>query len=202
MDATIVCEMRRRVCFGLLMAMAACLPLASCSMQVKARKPVSYRFEPGRTALLKDGVAYAPRNAPRAVKKPSPPATGCRKTIQVGWRPPSSSRRRLRLLGRGLLRPARGRTAARQPAFEGVLQIRQTRRGPLDHPVSPRRPCLHDRGRPATRHRRRRPAHRSALETGNASNARPLHAPPARLVTNRGAHEPCRSSSRRSRYRP
>jgi hypothetical protein len=69
LDATIACKMRRRLCFGLLMAMAACLPLASCSMQVKARKPVSYRFEPGRTALLKDGVAYAPRNAPRAVKK-------------------------------------------------------------------------------------------------------------------------------------
>jgi hypothetical protein len=41
----------------------------SCSNQVKARKPVSYRFEHGRTALLKDGVAYAPRNAPVAVKR-------------------------------------------------------------------------------------------------------------------------------------
>ncbi len=43
--------------------------LLSCSSQVKARKPVSYRFEHGRTALLKNGVAYAPRNAPPAVKR-------------------------------------------------------------------------------------------------------------------------------------
>jgi hypothetical protein len=43
--------------------------LASCSNQVKARKPVSYRFEYGRTALLKNGIAYAPRDAPLAVKK-------------------------------------------------------------------------------------------------------------------------------------
>jgi hypothetical protein len=44
-------------------------PLVSCSSQVKARKPVSYRFEHGRTALLRNGVAYAPRNAPTAVKR-------------------------------------------------------------------------------------------------------------------------------------
>ncbi len=43
--------------------------LLSCSSQVKARKPVSCRFEHGRTALLKNGVAYAPRNAPPAVKR-------------------------------------------------------------------------------------------------------------------------------------
>ena len=43
--------------------------LPSCSNQVKARKPVCYRFEHGRTALLKNGVAYAPRNAPMAVKR-------------------------------------------------------------------------------------------------------------------------------------
>lgn len=43
--------------------------LVSCSSQVKARKPVSYRFEHGRTALLKNGMAYAPRNAPTAVKR-------------------------------------------------------------------------------------------------------------------------------------
>jgi hypothetical protein len=43
--------------------------LVSCSNQVKARRPVSYQFESGRTALLKDGIAYAPRNAPTAVKR-------------------------------------------------------------------------------------------------------------------------------------
>lgn len=43
--------------------------LASCASQVKARHPVSYHFEPGRTALLKNGVAYAPKSAPAAVKR-------------------------------------------------------------------------------------------------------------------------------------
>jgi hypothetical protein len=55
--------------FSLLVA--ALLPLVgglvSCSNQVKARQPVSYRFEHGRTALVKDGLAYAPKNAPPAV---------------------------------------------------------------------------------------------------------------------------------------
>lgn len=56
-----------------LLVLAIGLPFAgglvSCSSQVKARRPVSYRFESGRTALLKDGLAYAPRNAPAAVKR-------------------------------------------------------------------------------------------------------------------------------------
>ena len=43
--------------------------VVSCSSQVKARQPVSYQFQHGRTALLKDGKAYAPRNAPVAVKR-------------------------------------------------------------------------------------------------------------------------------------
>ncbi len=42
---------------------------ASCSHQVLARGKVSYHFENGRTALLRDGMAYAPRNAPAAVKR-------------------------------------------------------------------------------------------------------------------------------------
>lgn len=41
---------------------------SSCG-QVKATKPVTYKFESGKTALLKDGVAYAPKSAPRAVKR-------------------------------------------------------------------------------------------------------------------------------------
>lgn len=53
----------------LLILAAAFGSLISCSNQVKARKPVSYRFEHGRTALLKNGIAYAPRNAPLAVKR-------------------------------------------------------------------------------------------------------------------------------------
>lgn len=44
--------------------------LASCGgSQVKARQPVSYQFQHGRTALLRNGRAYAPRNAPVAVKR-------------------------------------------------------------------------------------------------------------------------------------
>lgn len=53
--------------------LALLLPLfaffSSCSSQVKAKRPVSYQFEHGRTAMIKDGIAYAPRNAPLAVKK-------------------------------------------------------------------------------------------------------------------------------------
>lgn len=56
---------------GFPLLLSILLPLAgglvSCSNQVKARQPVSYRFESGRTALVKDGLAYAPRNAPPAV---------------------------------------------------------------------------------------------------------------------------------------
>ncbi len=51
----------------------ALLPFAggmvSCSNQVKAKRPVSYRFEYGRTAMVKNGVAYAPKGAPTEVKK-------------------------------------------------------------------------------------------------------------------------------------
>lgn len=53
----------------LLLAVIPGLGLMSCASQVKARQPVSYHFEPGRTALLKGGLAYAPNNAPLAVKR-------------------------------------------------------------------------------------------------------------------------------------
>lgn len=43
--------------------------LISCSSQVKAKQPVSYHFQSGRTALLKNGLAYAPKRAPAAVKR-------------------------------------------------------------------------------------------------------------------------------------
>lgn len=43
--------------------------LSSCSSQVKARQPVSYHFEYGRTAMIKNGLAYAPRSAPLSVKR-------------------------------------------------------------------------------------------------------------------------------------
>lgn len=53
--------------------LAALIPLGgglvSCSSQVKAKQPVSYRFQNGRTAMLKNGIAYAPRNAPAVVKR-------------------------------------------------------------------------------------------------------------------------------------
>lgn len=42
--------------------------IAACG-QVPAKEPVTYRFEAGKTAMLKDGVAYAPRRAPAAVKR-------------------------------------------------------------------------------------------------------------------------------------
>ncbi len=43
--------------------------LVSCSSQVKAKGPIAYRFEHGRTAMLKNGVAYAPKRAPIEVKR-------------------------------------------------------------------------------------------------------------------------------------
>lgn len=53
-----------------LLGAALLLPLvfAACG-QVRAKHPVTYHFEPGKNALLKDGVAYAPRRAPAAVKR-------------------------------------------------------------------------------------------------------------------------------------
>jgi len=52
-----------------LLSVALCGGLVSCSSQVKARQPVSYHFENGRSAMIKDGIAYAPRSAPAAVKR-------------------------------------------------------------------------------------------------------------------------------------
>lgn len=54
---------------ALILLLVTVVGLTSCGRQVKARQPVSYRFEPGETALLQDGLAYAPRNAPEAVKR-------------------------------------------------------------------------------------------------------------------------------------
>ncbi len=53
----------------LLALFSICGGLVSCSNQMKARRPVSYHFEYGRTALLRNGIAYAPRGAPMAVKR-------------------------------------------------------------------------------------------------------------------------------------
>lgn len=38
----------------------------SC-FQVKAKKPIVHQFEHGRTAMLRNGLAYAPKRAPKAV---------------------------------------------------------------------------------------------------------------------------------------
>lgn len=59
----------RSTCLMLLALLPLSSGLVSCASQKKARQPVSYQFEHGRTALLRDGVAYAPRNSPKAVKK-------------------------------------------------------------------------------------------------------------------------------------
>jgi len=50
----------------LLFIALAALSQSSC-FQVKAKEPVVYQFDPGRTALLKDGHAYAPKKAPKQV---------------------------------------------------------------------------------------------------------------------------------------
>lgn len=56
-----------RVQFTLLVVLSASL-LSSCGFQKRAKQPVSYHFESGDSALLRDGVAYAPRRAPKSVK--------------------------------------------------------------------------------------------------------------------------------------
>lgn len=53
----------------LLLAIPTVVFMSSCSNQVKAKHPVSYRFDHGKTAMIKNGIAYAPRNSPAAVKR-------------------------------------------------------------------------------------------------------------------------------------
>ena len=54
----------------LILAALGLLVLApSCSNQVWANHRVAYNFQYGKTALYKNGKAYAPRNAPTPVKK-------------------------------------------------------------------------------------------------------------------------------------
>ena len=60
--------MHRRSFTGLV-GLVACGWLAGCARRMTARQPVSYRFEPGQTALLRGGLAYPPQRAPRAVKR-------------------------------------------------------------------------------------------------------------------------------------
>ena len=52
-----------------LLSLFLAIGLSSCARQVKAKQPVSYRFQSGKTAMLKDGIAYAPKKAPTAVKR-------------------------------------------------------------------------------------------------------------------------------------
>lgn len=61
--------MQHRLILMMLLALFVLGGAVSCSTQVKARQPVSYQFQHGRTAMLKNGMAYAPRNAPVAVKR-------------------------------------------------------------------------------------------------------------------------------------
>ena len=53
--------------FALVLAMLPLLLVQTSCFQVKAKEPVVYRFKDGKTALLRDGLAYAPRRAPKAV---------------------------------------------------------------------------------------------------------------------------------------
>lgn len=55
--------------FSLLSLLLIAVGLSSCGGQVKAKQPVSYRFENGHTAMLKNGIAYAPKKAPIEVKR-------------------------------------------------------------------------------------------------------------------------------------
>lgn len=58
-----------RMLLGLLLSVSLCLFLNSCGGQVPAEDQVAYKFEYGRSALLRDGLAYAPKSAPAAVHR-------------------------------------------------------------------------------------------------------------------------------------
>lgn len=51
----------------MLLSCGVLVSLCSSCFQVRATQPVEYRYIPGRTALLKNGIAHAPPRAPRAV---------------------------------------------------------------------------------------------------------------------------------------
>lgn len=50
-------------------ALLGAVVLSSCSSQVKANYRVSYQYKEGRTAVLRNGKAYAPAGAPVEVKR-------------------------------------------------------------------------------------------------------------------------------------
>ncbi len=56
-------------CLILMSAAVIAAIFPSCSNQVSASRAVEYHFVPGRTALLRNGLAYPPKNAPAAVKR-------------------------------------------------------------------------------------------------------------------------------------
>ncbi len=50
-------------------ALPLSMGLVSCSSQIKARQPVSYRFDPGYSVHLTRGLAFPPSNSPTAVRR-------------------------------------------------------------------------------------------------------------------------------------
>ncbi|BCX48275.1 hypothetical protein HAHE_21830 [Haloferula helveola] len=52
-----------------IMLSASALGFTACGRQITARQPVSYNFEHGQTAMLRGGIAFAPKRAPEAVKR-------------------------------------------------------------------------------------------------------------------------------------
>ena len=130
---------------------------------------------PPGTALKRQGSA-APRRRPRrrltgAVWRVI--AAGNRiaeQALQVRRRPRHLPRLRLRLLGLGLLRPARRRAARLAARLDRLHELRPARAGPPHHDLRERGPRLHGRGRPALRHQR--PARdRLALDAKHRSSA-------------------------------
>ena len=101
--------------------------------------------------------------------------------LRLGRWPQELHRHRLRLLGRGELRPARRRPAGEPDALRASgEQLGRSGQGSLDHGLREREPRLHDRRGPAVRHLLRRrslePGQRSALAQEEAQ-AGGLHRP-------------------------
>ena len=152
--------------------------------QLRGKCKVSYvewKIAPLPAGLETAGPELSPRRQPgeRPARRPAGGQGGDRRgqldlhhPLHLGRRPRRLDLDRLRLLGRGQLRPLR-RRAARPPADLGRTgALRRTRSRPLDHDLRQPDPHLRRDRRPALGHGRRRVGHRPALACGASLSGR------------------------------
>ena len=110
----------------------------------------------GCTAKIKNGLAYAPSDAPsgRSRRRSGPATRSGTKPYMLRRRPRPVERRRLRLLGHRLLRAPRRRPDQRVDGLRRDGELGQQRRGPVGHDLHKRRPRVHRDRRHPPRHLR------------------------------------------------